>query len=596
MHYLLFFRWYYSDGARDGFTNVVNFVRFIVHRFNTGELIRTLFFPWKRDITYKHHPGFHPARSVARGISNVTSRFMGLCVRIPVIVAGIAGILMGAVVVSTVYVWFMLSPLFVLIGVFRWNVFGGLIFEQQLLLSGLFGVVFGLLCYFLRTPRFEVLENMNFDTLRDELWFHRVLARLGMETSDVPEDALVSIGSFMTLLKMRNIEPETFAIALDIEQREFIRRGRAWRFWLWENYQKKQPIGKGWRFGYTPYLDRYCVDVSRSDKTEYGKMDLIGRQAEFRVATVVLERPEQNNVFLVGEPGIGKKMFLHHLARMIRENAFPRWNATNYLRVLFFNIGEAIDEVLSQGGNPQESLRRMFQEATSAGNILLIVEDIDLFLGADPQKVNISHLLGEFLSFPDFRFLGTAVAARYHALAKRDEQILKYFETIYLRQPNIAENREILIQYFEHSERRQVVLTLKAIETIIMSSRRYNWEMPYPERVLDLAQQVMIYFRSQSGRFLTEQVVNEYISLKTGIPSGEVTDDEREKLLNLESSLHERIVGQNEAVNQVSQVLRKARAGFHDPKRPLGSFLFMGPTGVGKTETVKALAESIFGT
>jgi ATP-dependent Clp protease ATP-binding subunit ClpC len=593
MTHLAFFAWYYREGARNGFSNVKNLLRAVLHRFNTRELALTLFAPWKRDIEYRTWRGFHPLRAFVRFIDNTLSRFMGMWVRLPVVLYGFAYLCVALVISFAVYVWYLGAPLCLLIGLYGF--FTGFSLAPVLVLAGIFGMLFGFLCFLMRTPELEVIGNIDFLALQKKPWFYRVLARLEMDIKDIPADALANVRAFMALLKIRNIDEETLAIALDIEQRAFVRQARAKRFWLWENLEKKTPLGKGWRFGYTPRLDRYCLDLSQEDPTEYRSMELIGRQAEFRVATVVLERPEQNNIFLVGEPGIGKKMFVHYLARLIRESAFPKNSSLNDLRVLLFDLEEAIGEILNRGENPEDTLRGLFFEAASAGNVLLVVEDVDLFLGTDPQKLNIAHLLNEFLALPSFRFIGTAVAARYHALAKKDEQILKLFETIYLRQPNVAENREILVQFFAQSERRQVVLTLKAIETIIMSSRRYNWEMPYPERVLDLAQQVMIYFRNQPGRFLTEKVVNEYVSMKTGMPIGEVGADEQKKLLNLETELHERVIGQNEAVNQVSQVLRKARAGFHDPKRPLGSFLFMGPTGVGKTETVKALAESIFG-
>lgn len=594
MKYLSFFLWYYGDGARNGFANMRNLLRAVLHRFNTRDLLVTFFSPWKRDIEYRTWRGFHPIKSLVRLIDNLLSRFMGMLVRLPVILYGLAYFLFALFLSAAVYLWYLLAPLSVALGLYG-SLTGQNPISDDVWVIGWLGVLFGFVCFLLRTPELEVIGNIDFMELQKKPWFDRVLARLEMDRSDVPADALANVRAFMALLKMRNIDEETLAAALDIEQRAYVRIARSRRFWLWENLEKKTPFGKGWRYGYTPHLDRYCLDLSRWDATEYRSMDLVGRQAEFRVATVVLERPQQNNIFLVGEPGIGKKMFIHYLARLIRESAFPRGDALNELRVLIFDLGEAIGEVLNRGENVEDFLRSLFFEAASAGNVLLVIEDVDLFLGTDPQKINIAHLLNEFLNLPTFRFIGTAVAARYHLLAKKDEQILKLFETIYLRQPNIAENREILVQFFAQSERRQVVLTLKAIETIIMSSRRYNWEMPYPERVLDLAQQVMIYFRNQPGRFLTDRVVNEYVSMKTGMPIGEVSETEQKKLLNLETELHERVIGQNEAVNQVSQVLRKARAGFHDPKRPLGSFLFMGPTGVGKTETVKALAESIFG-
>ncbi|MBP7811233.1 MAG: ATP-dependent Clp protease ATP-binding subunit [Candidatus Moranbacteria bacterium] len=595
MDFFLFARWYYREGIQNGSENVRNLLRLVLFRFNILELIRTLAAPWKRDIEYRSWRGFHPLKEFVRLIGNTLSRFLGFCVRLPVVIFGVAFFLVAMVIVIGFYVLFLVAPALPIFGALvYWLLNGDFMYTQWIYLASGVGISFAGICFLLRAPEIIPLQEMDFFVLQKESWFERVLSRLELDISDIPKDALENKFAFLTLLKMKNIVEETFAYAIDIEQKAFIQKEREWRFWLPENFSKNVPMGRGWRFGYTPRLDQYSLDLSSVDRTEYGRMDLIGRQAEFRVAAVILERPQQNNIFLVGEPGVGKKLFIHYLAKQIRSRSFPHDSPLNSLRVLLFNLGEAVDEAIRTGRNPESELRAFFLEATKAGNVLLVIEDVDLFLGMDPQQPNIAHLLEEFLEMPTFRFIGIAVATRYHALAKKDEQILKYFETIYLRQPNIVESEEILLQFFAVSERKQVVLTIKAMQAIIASARRYNWEMPYPERVLDLAQQVMIYFRNQPRRFLNDQIVNEYVSLKTGAQIGEITQSEQEKLMNLETELHTRIVGQDEAINQVSQVLRRARAGFHDSKKPLGSFLFLGPTGVGKTETVKALAELIF--
>ena len=595
MDLFLFVRWYYREGIQNGSENVWNLLRLGLFRCKVLELTGTLVAPWKRDVEYRSWRGFHPFKELVRFIGNILSRFLGLCVRLPVVIFGITFFLVASVIVTGIFALFLAAPVLPIFGsLVYWLLDVDFMYTQWTYLASGIGVLFAGICFLLRAPEMTPLQETDFFVLQKEPWFERVLSRLELDMHDIPKDALENKSAFLTLLKMKNIPEETFAYALDIEQKAFIHKEREWRFWLPENFSKSIPIGRGWRFGYTPQLDQYSLDLSSADRTEYGRMDLVGRQAEFRVAAVVLERPQQNNIFLVGEPGVGKKLFIHYLAKQIRSRSFPYGSPLSSLRVLLFNLGEAVDESVRTGKDSESEIRGFFLEAARAGNVLLVIEDVDLFLGMDPKRPNIAHLLEEFLEMPTFRFIGIAVAARYHALAKKDEQILKYFETIYLRQPNIAESEAILLQFFAVSERKQVVLTIKAMQALIASARRYNWEMPYPERVLDLAQQVMIYFRNQPRRFLNEQVVNEYVSLKTGAQIGEITQSEQEKLMNLETELHARIVGQDEAINQVSQVLRRARAGFHDAKKPLGSFLFLGPTGVGKTETVKALAESIF--
>ncbi len=595
MIFFFFIRWYYREGIQSGFVNARNVLHLVLFRFNTVELARTLIDPWKRDVEYRSWRGFHPIKEILLLIGNSLSRFLGFCVRFPVVIFGVVGLGISTVVVIGLLSLFLVAPILPLAGgLLFWLLRGDFIYTQWTYIASALGIVFAWVCFVLRAPEMILPKDMDFLELRNKNWFGRVLSRLEVDIEDIPKDALENQSALLTLLKMRNITEESFVYAIDIEQKIFIQKERAWRFWLPENFLRVVPMGKDWRFGYTPLLEQYSIDLSCVDRTEYSKMDLVGRYEEFRVASVVLERPRQNNIFLVGEPGVGKKLFIHYFAKQIRARSFPHGSPLNSLRVLLFNLGEAVNDSIAKGKNPESEIRNFFQESTVAGNVLLVIEDVDLFLGMDPKQPNIAHLLEEFLELPSFRFIGLVVANRYHTLIKKDEQILKYFETIYLRQPNVVESEEILLQFFAVSEEKQVVLTIKAIQAIIASARRYNWEMPYPERVLDLAQQVMIYFRNQPKRFLTEQIVYEYVSIKTGAHVGEITQSEQEKLLNLEMELHARIVGQDEAINQVSQVLRRARAGFHDAKRPLGSFLFLGPTGVGKTETVKALAESIF--
>ncbi len=191
--------------------------------------------------------------------------------------------------------------------------------------------------------------------------------------------------------------------------------------------------------------------------------------------------------------------------------------------------------------------------------------------------------------------IATASTDRYHALAKEDEQILKFFDVIYLREPSDDETLDILIQHFEKLERKKVIFTMKGLEAIISQAGRYDWETPFPERAIDLAQETLLYWRGTDESFVTPETVDSFIALKTGVPSGAIKEDEKEKLLHLEELLHRRVVGQNEAVKQVAEAMRKARAGFGDDERPLGSFIFFGPSGVGKTETAKAFAENYFG-
>jgi ATP-dependent Clp protease ATP-binding subunit ClpA len=186
--------------------------------------------------------------------------------------------------------------------------------------------------------------------------------------------------------------------------------------------------------------------------------------------------------------------------------------------------------------------------------------------------------------------------SRYHDIVRNDESVVKFFEAVYLQEPDESTTVRIILNNIEREERSRVLFTWKALSSIVQMSGEYNWDVAYPEKAIDLAQQTMLHWSSDPhSYFIVPETVMTFVSLKTGIPIGSLGEPEKDKLLHLEEILHDRVVGQHEAVTQVAEALRRARAGFGDPKRPLGSFLFLGPTGVGKTETAKALSEAYFG-
>lgn len=585
-----FFLWYYTRGREDSVQFFGNLLSFVARRFHIRGLCATLFSPWKRDVTFHTWRGFHPLRSLEVLSRNALSRFVGMGVRLSVIVFGTLIWCGTFIFLSALFILYIGAPFLIIVGALMLPFF--LKLGVVLLAFGLFGCVMAFVGYLAR----EKDDPLTFDvtTLQKKRFFSRVLGRLGLEKGSFDEKYLRETETFLAFLKTLGVEEKVFERAVRIEQERFDRQRRRHRFWSRENLIKIPPIGKGWRYAYTPHLDEYCIDLSAHDFTEYSDVELVGRNDEFKVATLVLERQTQNSILLIGEPGIGKKTFLHHLARRIRENAFIG-TSLNEARVLLFDIGRAMNEASNEGRDVDSSVRSLLSEATYAGNIILVIENLDVYLGGDPKRHNIAPILVNFLGLPTFRIIGTVPTDRYHSFAKSDEQTLKFLETIYVRETNPEETFQVLLRHFEDAEQKGVIFTLKGLEAIITSANRYNWEWPFPERALDLAQETFLYWRDTKERFITPKIVDAFIEMKTGVPTGEIGTAEKEKLLKLEQYLHERIVGQNEAVRQVSEVMRKARAGFGNSKRPIGSFIFFGPSGVGKTETVKAFAESYFG-
>ena len=585
-----FLFWYYTQGLRGACALIGNLLRFVAHRFYIGGLLRTLVSPWKRDVSFHTWRGLHPILFFRMLFNNFLSRFLGMLIRLVMLAIGIALWLLTLTVGTIIFFLYAGAPFFIIAGLATasWTQFFGI----GSLLGGIAGLCVALLGFMLRAKADPVTFDIG--ELRKKKFFNRTLARLGLNKKSFSQEALRDTTTFLAFLGTRGIEQADYERAVLIEYRAAERRDREHRFWLWENLHKTRPIGKSWHYAHTPHLDEYCLDLSQHDPTEYARAELVGRQDELRVATVVLERPTQNSIILVGEPGIGKKTFIHSLAHCIRENMF----GTEFLdgmRVLLFDIGRADGTAASFGEDVDNFLRALLTEAAHAGNVILAIENIDLYLGTDHSRHNLAPLFSEFLQLPNFRVIATAPTGRYHVLAKEDEQTLKYFDVIYLRETDADETFEILVQQFASAERKRVVFTVRGLQAVIVSAGRYDWATPFPERAIDLAQEVLVYWQRTGEAFVTPETVDSFVTLKTGVPTGILGTEEKIKLLKLEELLHRRVVGQNEAVKQVAEAMRKARAGFGDNKRPLGSFIFFGPSGVGKTETVKAFAESYFG-
>lgn len=397
-------------------------------------------------------------------------------------------------------------------------------------------------------------------------------------------------------LQTRSLTENDFEMIVNWELERAQKMIDAKKFWRSENLAKIKPIGGNWRFGYTVNLDRYANDLSDFDYSEYAKTDLIGRDDEYEILKLLLERPEQNCALVVGNSGVGKKTIIHQLARNIRlqkeKGVFSR------VRLLKLDLGRAISDTISKGQDTENFLRMLFREAANAGNVILIMEHFEHFLSptGESSHFDISAVLSEFLDIPSFQIIASSTIKEYHLLIEKHDTLIKYFEVIEMREPSENETLFVVLNQLEKYEGKRVLFTLKALMNVVRASGKHNWESPLPQRAIDLAMGTLMFWEKKSDeQFVSEKTINDYLTLKTGVAQGEIEGIERKKLLNLDEMLHRLVVGQQEAIKQVASSLRRARSGIANSKKPVGSFLFLGPTGVGKTETAKALAKTYFG-
>ncbi|OZU87223.1 ATP-dependent Clp protease ATP-binding subunit ClpC [Virgibacillus indicus] len=405
----------------------------------------------------------------------------------------------------------------------------------------------------------------------------------------------------------------------------------------------------------TPTLDSLARDLTVSAKE--GNIDpVIGRSKEIERVIQVLSRRTKNNPVLIGEPGVGKTAVAEGLAQQIIDNEIPE--TLRDKRVMTLDMGTVVAGTKYRG-EFEDRLKKVMEEIRQAGNIILFIDELHTLIGAGGAEgaIDASNILKPSLARGELQCIGATTLDEYRKYIEKDAALERRFQPIQVDEPTLEETIQILNGLRDRYEaHHRVTITDEAIEAAANLSDRYITDRFLPDKAIDLIDEAgsKVRLRSytvppnlkdleqkleevrkekdaavQSQEFETaaslrdseqrlreelEETKNEWkekqgqtdsevtmediasvVSIWTGVPVSKLTKDESERLLNMEEILHNRLIGQEEAVNAVSKAIRRARAGLKDPKRPIGSFIFLGPTGVGKTELARALAEVMFG-
>lgn len=367
------------------------------------------------------------------------------------------------------------------------------------------------------------------------------------------------------------------------------------KFWEQENLLKKGSIGKDWAAGYTITLDKYSFDL-RWKVLKNRFREIVGHQAEVRQIERIMEKSEANSVLLVGMPGTGRRSIVEALA----QRAFLGRSVAslNYKRILKFDVGQ----VASQIGSLEElefELDSCFYQAAQSGNTILVIEEIHHFLREQikPGTIDISGMLSRYLPLPDFKIIALTSYQGLHRIIERSPALLNLFEKVEVSEISEKETLRLLenfLPFFEQKHNKFV--SYKALREILRLSSLYFADLPFPEKAVRLLDESMSWLGTfTSDKVLLPKHIKKVVAEKVEVPLEEMEAKEKETLLNLEDMIHQRIINQTEAVKEVSSALRRARAQIKTRGGPIGSFLFLGPTGVGKTETSKALAQVYFG-
>jgi ATP-dependent Clp protease ATP-binding subunit ClpC len=374
---------------------------------------------------------------------------------------------------------------------------------------------------------------------------------------------------------------------------EFIRKQK--EFWRLENLLRSVPIGVNWIYGYSRYLNQYTYDITAKFYGKKNQFNLIGRQNIVDQIEQILAKSGQNNILLVGEPGIGKKSVINGLAQLISAGkALP---SLNYKKVFELNISEIVS--LSQNTNElQRILINILNETIKAGNIILVIEDFHNFIGAleGMGRIDISQVLMPYLESTRLQIIATTDPISFHKFIESRADLMKVFEKVEMEEPDLDLTLKIIEEIIPVIEHRfKILFTYPAIKYIVKAADRYITYTPFPEKAVDLLNDMVGWAQSNKKQIIFPDDVNKLLTIKTNIPLGDITKNEKEKLINLESEMRKIIIGQEQAVKVIAQTMQRLRAGLIKRNKPSGVFLFIGPTGVGKTLTAKVLAKIYFG-
>ena len=393
-------------------------------------------------------------------------------------------------------------------------------------------------------------------------------------------------------LKVEDIENLTWWLE-NLEKRIKARQ----RFWEWENLLKKGSLAKEWTAGYTVTLDRFSIDLSETVKRA-GFPEIIGHQKEIEAMERILARREANNsVLIIGESGSGRKSMIYALAKnSLLGESLPE---VNFKRVVQLDLPTLLAQIESPE-KIESILDTIFREVVTAGNVILVIDEFQNFVGQlglpRPGTIDISGVISPYLPLPSFQVIAITTFEGLHKNIEQNPSILSLFEKVEVSEISQRETLILLEDLALKLERRfKKFISYLALRDVISFCDKYIPVTPFPEKAMNLLEEIMVYVSQTRDKIVLPSHVAKIVSEKIKIPVGEIEIKEREILLNLENLIHRRIINQEEAVKEVSAALKRARAGVTIRKGPIGSFLFLGPTGVGKTETSKALAEIYFG-
>ncbi len=347
----------------------------------------------------------------------------------------------------------------------------------------------------------------------------------------------------------------------------------------------------------TRLLDQFSRDLTALAASEV--LDpVIGRAKEVKRVIEILARRRKNNPALIGEPGVGKTAVAEALAIAIVQGKVPDDLARK--RLVALDLSSMIAGTKYRG-EFEERVKNILNEVRRAGDVILFLDELHTIVGAGSAEgaIDAANILKPALGRGDLQVIGATTTEEYRKYIEKDAALERRFQPVIVEEPSTQEAEAILrglLPRYEHHHR--LTISPGAVTAAVTLSQRYLPDRWLPDKAVDLMDEAASRTRlsGKPSPLVTEEEIAQVVAGWTGIPLTALTRSESDKLLHLEETLHRRVAGQEKAVTAIARAIRRSRTGLKEPGRPVGSFLFLGPTGVGKTELCKALAHALFGT
>lgn len=593
MNYLIrSLRWYTASVPSFLFLILKNYCRHFWYVYGISKHFQTLFSPWKRQVTNRQTKGLDLEDMINTFSFNVISRVIGAIVRSSTIVLGLC------VEIIFVCIWFIFVVLCILAApcfpiLYSLHLKNNPDIEEEI---EKYRKDTQLMQQKISNDPYcnEALHRLELTEEKDEILQNIVLPTNITATNyqslvqlhlDLLKLTLASPSKQTLLAKKTLSEKDVQLIFHWLQERNKDSISDA-QFWSREKLQETRAIGKDWAYGFTPNLDTYGTDIARSQT--YAYTCNIHEESTTEIENI-FSAPHAQTVLLSGSPGVGKKTLIYFLAKRIFDGQTTPELAN--FRVLLLNL----DSVLSSSSTDEQKLsivEQLLQEAHNAGNTIIVIENIDKYLHSSDSHTDLSTVLSKIGKAYSVKVLATTTRERFKDTIQASGLFLSTAHTLHIEPTDQYATLTLILRVLPQYESKHRVFTYKALKEIVNYAEDIYTELPQPAASIQALESVIQ--SPDSATVITQNFVDEVFSKKLHVPVGSLTDTQKNDLLSLKDLLTQQVIGQDHAMDQLSQALKRAELDLNKKDKTMGAFLFLGATGVGKTETAKTLAEILF--